>query len=200
MIPVFPNFKKLELTDKKDVEKFTSNFPPYSDFNFVSMWSWNIHKSMMISQLNKNLVVLFTDYTSNKHFLSFIGENNIQETFTELVSFSKKKYHTDCLKLIPEEIINTIPKSVFKIEPDRDSYDYIYSLANMANMNNWSKNTCGKTIRRFIKSNSNYNVKQFSVEDVPKDEYKKLFKKWAEIREIGDIFELNEYKAFERLL
>ncbi len=80
MIPVFPNFKKLELSDKKEVEKFTSEFPPYSDFNFISMWIWDIADNMMISQLNKNLVVVFNDYLSGKPFISFLGKNKISET------------------------------------------------------------------------------------------------------------------------
>ncbi|HAS80439.1 MAG: hypothetical protein UR25_C0005G0063 [Candidatus Nomurabacteria bacterium GW2011_GWE1_32_28] len=200
MIPLFPDFKKIELTDKKDIEKFTSKFPPYSDFNFFSMWIWNIHNGILISQLNKNLIVVFNDYMSGKHFLSFVGENKISETVSELIAFSKKKYNVDSIRLIPEEIVNVISKSEFKIETDRDSYDYIYSLANLSNMNNWSQNTSGKGIRRFIKSNPNYFVKRFSLDDAPKEEFKKLFKKWAENRNVDDHFELNEYKAFERLL
>ena len=30
MIPKFPKFKKLEITDKDDIESFTKNYPPYS--------------------------------------------------------------------------------------------------------------------------------------------------------------------------
>lgn len=41
MIPKFPEFKKLELSNKEEIENFTSKFPPYSDFNFVSMWCWD---------------------------------------------------------------------------------------------------------------------------------------------------------------
>ena len=70
MIPEFPEFKKLELSDKEEVEKITSKFPPYSDFNFVSMWSWNIENKIWISQLYGNLVVHFTDYLTDGTFLS----------------------------------------------------------------------------------------------------------------------------------
>ena len=66
MIPQFPEFKSLELSDKKDIESFTKRFPPYSDFNFVSMWSWDIKEEIRISQLNGNLVVRFTDYLTGK--------------------------------------------------------------------------------------------------------------------------------------
>lgn len=200
MIQKFPEFKKLELTDKEEVEKFTSEFPPYSDFNFTTLWIWNIDDKITISELNNNLIIVFCDYLSGKSFISFIGKNKISETISELIKFSEKKYQTPFLKLIPEEVVNVISKSMFKIEPDRDSYEYIYSSASLANMNNWSQNTSGKNIRRFIKSNPSYSVKQFTIENLPKEEFKKIFKEWAENKNIDNHFELNEYKAFERLL
>lgn len=200
MIPEFPNFKKLELSDKTEVEKFTRRYPPYSDFNFVSMWSWDIYNSMRVSQLNKNLVVLFNDYLSREKFLSFIGENLVPETTTELISFSKKNYKVNFMKLIPEEVASLMPLTLFKTEQDRDSYDYVYSVTHLANMNNWSKNTSGKRVRKFLKLDLNYTIRDLSVEEIDKNEYRNLFKKWADSKNIDNHFELNEYKAFERFL
>src|SRR3989344_9175835 len=91
MIPKFPQFKNLELSDKKDVEKFTSQFPPYSDFNFVSMWSWDVKGEMRLSTLNDNLVVRFTDYLTGKPFYSFLGNNKVNETAQTLINLSKKE-------------------------------------------------------------------------------------------------------------
>lgn len=85
MIPEFPEFKKLELSDKKDIEQFTSKFPPYSDFNFVSMWSWDIKGEMRVSQLNDNLVVRFTDYLTGEPFYSFLGNNKVNDTAEKLL-------------------------------------------------------------------------------------------------------------------
>ena len=89
MIPKFPNFKKLELTDKKEVEKITFKFPPYSDFNFTNMWSWNLKNEMGLSILNDNLVVKFIDYVNGQPFLSFLGDNLVNETVRELIIFSE---------------------------------------------------------------------------------------------------------------
>ena len=200
MLPEFPKMKSIELSDREDVEKFTRKFPPYSDFNFVSMWSWDIHNKMMLSQLNNNLIVLFNDYVSGKYFLSFIGENKIFDTASELISFSKKNYQVNFLKLIPEEMINTLSESTFIIESDRDSYDYVYSVAHLMNMNNWSKNSSGKRIRKFLKSNLDYTIKQFHIDEILKEEYEGMFKRWAKNKNIDNHFELNEYKAFERFL
>lgn len=200
MIPQFPQFKKIELTDINDVENFTSKFPPYSDFNFASMWSWDINGKMRLSVLYNNLVVLFTDYNSGNNFLSFIGKNNIPETISELIHFSKTNYKINYLKLVPEEVVDNILPSSFLIKTDRDSYDYVYSVAHLANMNNWTKGSYGKKIRKFIKSNNNYSINNLSIKEIQVEDYKKIFKKWAQNKNIDNYFELNEYKAFNRFL
>src|SRR3989344_6357117 len=119
MIPEFPEFKNLELSDKEDVEKFTGKFPPYSDFNFVSMWSWDIKGEMRLSMLNENLVVRFTDYLTGEPFYSFLGDNKVNETVEELLEFSKKESLPLELKLIPEEVVKDLDQIKFKAIEDR---------------------------------------------------------------------------------
>lgn len=200
MIPTFPDFKKLELSDKKDVEKFTSKFPPYSDFNFISMWIWNLKGEMKLSILNGNLVVKFTDYMNGKPFLSFLGKNKISETAQELIKFSEKKYEKKSLKLIPEEIANDLNKLGFIVKPDPNSHDYVYSISRLATMNAWPQNTLSKGIRRFIKKYPDYVVKQSFLQEIKKEEYLGMFKKWADNKKITDHFEMNEFKALKRIL
>src|SRR3990167_9981485 len=103
MIPEFPHFKKLELADKKDVEKFTQKYPPYSDFNFVSMWSWDIKGEMRLSTLNNNLVVRFTDYLTGEPFYSFLGDNKVNETAEKLLDFTLEEEIKPKLHLIADE-------------------------------------------------------------------------------------------------
>ena len=155
-IPEFPKFKEIELSDKPAIKAFTSQFPPYSDYNFTALWSWswNKEKKMMISQLNGNFVVLFNDYDTNKCFLSFLGIHKVSETADTLTAYSKKHYETSELKLIPEITANLLPKSEFVVADDRDSYDYIYSLADLANMNTWTKNSSSRS----NKKNSSGNI------------------------------------------
>ena len=111
MIPEFPQFKKLELSDKKDVEKFTSLFAPYSDFNFASLWSWNIKDEMRLSVLNGNLVVHFTNYLTEELFYSFLGDKKINETAETTISVS-----AGIVKLKPRFVIlNIISRSIINI-------------------------------------------------------------------------------------
>lgn len=128
MIPEFPEFKKLELSDREEIESFTKKFPPYSDFNFNSMWAWNINDDVRLSQLNNNLIVRFSDYVTGKPFYSFFGLSNIQDTFSSLLDLSKSENLSPCLKLISEEVIKYCNPEKFIFAEDRDHFDYILSV------------------------------------------------------------------------
>lgn len=200
MIPEFPQFKKLELSDRKEVELFNSKFPPYSDFNFISMYVWDTKEEMMISKLNNNLVVRFTDYIDGQPFFSFFGDNKVAETADILIEYSKQNYKKSHLRLIPEHTAMFLSKDDhFELEYDIDSFDYIYEVEHLANMDKWPQHTSGKHVRSFSKNFLDYRVAHSAVNEVNKEDYLNLFKKWAENRNILDGATNNEYIALDRI-
>lgn len=201
-IPDFPEFKDLSLMDRSAVERLTKKFKPYSDFNFSSLWAWSVKSKAQISKLNKNLIIILNDYITNKPNLSFIGSNKVNETANTLIKFSEDHQHkyNHSLKLIPEETAELLSKKNFIISTDQDAFDYIYPIANLANMNNWPKSRSRKNIRQFKKLYPNYLIKVSSIHNINKEEHLKMFQTWAKNKDIPNYPELNEYKAFQRFL
>lgn len=150
MIPQFPEWKSLELNDKEEVEKITSKYPPYSDFNFVSMWSWDIKDDMRISQLNGNLVVRFTDYLNGQPFFSFLGDNMVNETAEALLEFSKKEGMGAELKLVPECATKGIDTSKFEVKEDMDHFDYIILLSILKEYNTSHTRSRKKAVKSLL--------------------------------------------------
>lgn len=134
MIPVFPEFKQVDSSDRQAVESHTHRFPPYSDINFVSLWTWDVTGERKISELNGNLVILFTDYKTHKPVLSFLGINGVPETIKTLLKYSEENALPAQLKLIPEVSLEGSDSSNLHIEEDRDNFDYIYSVAELSKM------------------------------------------------------------------
>lgn len=201
MIPEFPDFKKLELTDEKEIKKFNELFLPYSDMVFTNLWSWDIYHKVILSKLHNNLVIVLNDDFSDDSFVTFIGKNNIKETAKQLIEFSSHHYHKPYLKFINEEMVKLIGDTQdFEIKEDENAHNYIYSVSHLANMNTWPRSTCAKNIRRFINKYPHYAIKVFSVNDVSFEHHKEVFKKWSHHKGVVHYFDLNEYKAFERLL
>ncbi len=129
MIPEFPKFKKLEITDKEEVEKITSQFPPYSDFNFTSLWCWDLLGETKISELKGNLVVKFSDYLTGAPFYSFIGNQNVDFVLGSMAAMNLAPSYSEIkLKLIVEDSVSAIKnKERYKITHDPDNYDYVFS-------------------------------------------------------------------------
>lgn len=134
MISNFPNFKKVQITDREAVETHTNRCDPYSDFNFTSLWAWDTSGERMISECNGNLVVRFTDYSTHEPFMSFFGTNETEQTARMLIDYSKAEGLTTTLKLVPEVSIEDIRSSVLKVVEDRDNFDYVYSIPKLASL------------------------------------------------------------------
>ncbi len=202
MIPKFPTFKKLELSDKKEIERITKDFPPYSDFNFVSLWSWNTKNRIRVSMLNKNLVVQFSDYITGEPFLSFIGKHEVSATAFELLEFSNKKLKKNILQLVPEELSLHFKfrNSPFDIDSSRDDADYIHLSEHLAVMNTWHKSSKSKSLRKTIAVFPEYTLKIQPLNKINKKEYLSMFHKWSLNKHAHHAYDLNEYKAFRRFL
>ncbi len=202
MIPEFPEFKKLELTDKADVESFTSKFPPYSDYSFVSMWAWDIKGDMRISQLNGNLVVLFTDYLTGKPFYSFLGNNKTNETAEKLMELSVKDGLAPILKLLPEESLKDLNLVKFKIEEDRDHFDYLYLTQELKDMTGGKFAKKRNQVSLFLKNYPGVEAKIIDLKDKNiQGGIVNLFLEWLK-RKVAqeEIFESHEEVAVSRLI
>ncbi len=203
MIPEFPEFKKLELSDKKDIEKFTSEYPPYSDFNFVSMWSWDIKGEMRFSQLYGNLVVRFTDYITGEPFYSFLGNNKVNETAEKLIGLSKKENLGAELKLVPEDSIKGLDISKFKIKEDRDNFDYMYNIEHLSSLRGSRYETHRNQINQFYKKNKNWKVNVVNFQDIHhKKDILNLYEQWLKNRGGNSLDKeyKNEFLALSKLL
>ena len=153
MIPQFPNFKNIELSDKEGVENITKQYPPYSDFNFTSMWSWDTEEKISLSELDGNLILKFIDYLDNKPFYSFIGNQNTRNIINLLLDLSKKEKLTPLLKLVPDYSVKNLKPNEFEIIEDRDNFDYIYEMSALYENKGGKFQRKRNIIKNFLKAN-----------------------------------------------
>src|SRR5437867_2092568 len=128
MLPDFPTFKGLEIEDKRLIEPYIAHLPPYSDFQFGNLWSWNILEKTKLSVLNSNLVLLLYDTFLHSPLVTFIGSQSIPETANTLIEYSKSTLGLNQLGLVPLEIANELQEAGFTVVPDEDNNDYVFSV------------------------------------------------------------------------
>ena len=196
MIPTFPDFKSLELADFKEVSEKTKKYPPYSDFNFVSLWSWNTHNKISLSSLNGNLVICFTDYITGEPFLSFLGHRKVGDTVKKLLQYSENRGIKGGLKLVPGHAIKKVSLKKYNILEDIDHNDYIIASKTFSNYDTKKTRTKKNSVNQFLKKFSP-TVSELNIQnEKTKKELFTLFKKWSKKKDLMDI--QNEMVALKR--
>jgi uncharacterized protein len=201
-LPKFPDFKRLELQDRHQFYQFTKDLPPYSDYNFVSLWSYDVEEDTLISNLNGNLVIRLRDYITNELSYSFFGNFKVIETVEELVGYMEGKGTKPILKLIPEinfEHHQQLIHHHFTVVEDRDNFDYIFSLEKISNLPGSEYAGKRNKIARLLREHPNVEAKLIDLKN--EENHKHLlyiFSHWGEYKETEDT--AHEFKALKRLL
>lgn len=206
MIPDYPSFKLLELSDKSVIESFTNKYRPYSDFNFVSLWSYNIHNKVRIASISENLVILFEDYISGDLFYSILGDFNIQKSVEVLLDSAKEQKYLPYLKLVPEEtvqkLLSSLETQTVQCIEDRDNDDYILDIENLIKLSGDEYRAKRNFINRFINHfGEKTNVQILDLHDsLIQSNILNLFYIWEENHHIKRTDSQNELQALNNLL
>jgi hypothetical protein len=202
MLTRFPEFKTITIDSREHIDSIVSKFPPYSDFNFVSMHSWNIKDSMQISELDGNLVVLFKDYTSDKSFLSFIGDQNVDQTIETLLGYAPSHGFGSELHLIPEHVITLIKDAdKFIVTEDRDNHDYIILALKLGELEGQDYASKRKGVNKFKAEYANrMHTKKLEINEQSAREIVNSFHNWRQESGKSHIETADELGALHRLL
>ncbi len=198
MTPQFPQFKKIELSDKATIKSFTNTDKPYSDFDFTTLWMWDMDGVRAWTELDGNLVIRFTDYITREIFYSFFGYNNVEENIKKLMEFIDSEGLETTLRLVPESIIEQISAGghIVSIEEDENNFDYVYTINNLVTYPGYSYSQQRKMMNRFVSRYEDVHVVPLDLK-MDQEKIKKLTTIWEE----GKIFgQYDEREAFERVL
>jgi len=198
MIPSFPSFKKLELSDKADIEAYTSKYPLYSDFEFESLWVWDVKAEMEISELNGNLVVKFTDYTTGEPFLSFLGDQAVDETAQSLLEVSMKDQEISTLHLVPEIAASELDPLKFVVQESRDHFDYVCEVNRHLAYEAPELKSHRKLLRQFNEAYPGFERAQFDMtKRESQEEITDVYRRWDQNK---GFITLSEAFAYDRFL
>ena len=202
MLPLFPKFKHLELSDACAVQQYTSRYAPFSDFNFASLWAWNTDNGVLVSEMNGNLIVRLTDHVTGEVFYSLLGEGNVNEVVAALIELSSKERLQPRLRLVPDVVAGQLDKDVFSITEDDKHADYILLVDRLCSYEGAQLASKRNEVRKFLRSCADT---RFAVLDLgdPKtgEQARALFERWNERkRDCHEGEAAREFKAFERCL
>lgn len=168
-IAQYPKLSPLKLAHKKTIEEFTGRFLPYSDFNFTSLYCWDIDGSIKVSWLNENLVIKMPDYLTGKPIYSILGEKSIDESIKTLLSDFK------VLNLVPRVVVKKIEdRNSMSIKQDRAGFDYIYLISDLADMAGQKYKKKRNKIHKFEKILGGHDIEVMKLKKLNKQQVEEL--------------------------
>lgn len=201
MIPDFPVFAPIHLSQKKEVDDLVCDHDPYSDFNFISMYCWD-KGDIALSLLEGNLVVQFNDYADpKKTFLSFLGIEKPNDIANRLLDYSSKKLGVETLSLIPQATAKKLDPALFAIEEDENQHDYVYSIKEHIDLIGRKFKKRRNLHKKFIEQYGERAVVTMEQE-LSEDRWGiivQLVKEWKDIKKDQGSYSEEEYEAFVRL-
>jgi len=199
-------FKKIELEDLAQIKQFCSNYEPYSDFNALSIWTYNTKDLAEYYFYNNNLVIKFTDYLTSEIFLTLLGTTEIGNTLTAVFNYARENKIDQTLKLIPEITANIArqDKNSLEITEDPDNFDYIFSFESIMKLEGSHYKDERNLCHNFIKSHPNNQIDVLDINDRKvKTLLSDIYNKWISNKTAlgkDEVEKETELTAFNRLL
>lgn len=203
-LPDFPSFGKLDITHKEILRQIASNFPTYSDFNFVSLFTWDTEGAISISLLHDNLIIKFSDYQDGSIYLTFLGSNDLEKTIDALLEYCQDQGIQTELKLIGEAVIDSLganSRDKYVIKEDRDNHDYILSANNMSDISNFHPKKRTK-INAFLRQyDGKFECKELDLDsEETHNQIRQLLRDWQLVKNRDTEEIKREFMAIDRSL
>lgn len=198
MRPEFPSFVALAREHKTNIEAAGADILPYSDFNFTSLWCWDVRQETRLSYLFDNLVVVLSDYLSGEPCHTFLGTNRVQETASTLLRYRESIGLSPILKFIPQEITTDIAPEDLEIHEDTCNFDYILDIERLTTFQGSALKPHRNLVTKFSKL---FKIEPRVLtlhETQTQSALIAFFQKWAETRRKTTEETANEFNAFIR--
>lgn len=186
--------EKKELIDSFLKELDTEN----SELTFTNLFMWRKSYNVRFTVASGCLVII-SRYKNQPYTVYFpIGDENKKEALEKIISaIGKKNYQLRLSDTSEFDALNSFYPSKYELHEDSDSFDYIYSIADLTSLLGKKYHSKRNFINRF---ESSYNYTYAALTPHDREECMCLFEKWY-AEKTDDIPGLSEsYEAVRELL
>lgn len=169
--PVFPEFKPLLLEDRSFVQGFFDQAAiDACEYSFGNNFIWRHIEKARWTTLRGNLGLVFDCADRPSYALAPIGGTGIPETIRDLLAVVPR------LARVPAAFVQSFGTD-FLCEPERDEFDYVYAVEDLAELAGKKFDGKRNRIRKFERE---HQWRYLSLDNGHLDAGRKLFEEWFE--------------------
>ena len=175
MLPEYPNFKTLELSDLgKIISHFKNHKATVCELAVANLFIWQEFDHPRLTIINDNLCILITPLNEPPFFLEPIGKNKLIETVAICLKDSGR------LARLSEEFLFHLPIENYHVLCSRDQSDYVYERRALAELKGKKYDGKRNHINSFERRHQDYIFGPLKPEQ--KESCLNLFENWFAMR------------------
>jgi hypothetical protein len=135
-LPEFPKFRSLAIEDKALLDPlFKEMQPQMSELTFTNLFVWNEAEPVQLSRLDKTVLLQRKRIRDGKNVhLPPLGKEPISAVLKRLKEATVENQSEMLLYGINGEQAKQLSVEGFRVEPDRDDWDYVYLTSDLGNL------------------------------------------------------------------
>ncbi|OGS36502.1 MAG: hypothetical protein A2293_00565 [Elusimicrobia bacterium RIFOXYB2_FULL_49_7] len=180
-IPTFPEFSPIDCGHKEELRSAFRQHPPdISEFSTGFLYGYSDNFKHEVTRLNGNICIAGNLHYQHSFFPP-IGGNRIAETIETCLAYLKSKYGKGRINAVPKTLAaQYLSDPRFKVSDDRDNYDYVYLVQDLAQLHGSLYQSKRNFVRQFEKKYL-YEYKALTPDII--EQCKHLQEKWCSLRE-----------------
>jgi uncharacterized protein len=181
MIPQFPDFIPLEIAQRDEIADHLKLTPRDTcELTIGNLFIWQDFDRPQVTTINDNVCVLITPSNEPPYFLEPFGALRLKET----VDICLK--HAGRISRASEMFTAILPPGLYKTEPLRNHFDYIYETKTLAELKGKKYDGKRNHVKKFGQRNPGYEYVPLGPSH--KEEALALFERWFAAREESKYF------------
>jgi hypothetical protein len=129
------DFRPLLFEDKPSVDAALAADPPEtSELTFTNLWVWRRKRTVAIARDADGAVALLCEEHGERFFLPPIGAPDVAAVAARLLAHANGAGFAFALRRVPAAMARTLAAAGFAAAPDRDNFDYVYVVRDLATL------------------------------------------------------------------
>jgi hypothetical protein len=126
-------FRPLAFDDKPLLDAALAADPPEtSELTFTNLWVWRRKRAVAIARDEDGALALLCEEHGERFFLPPVGPLDPTATATRLLAHAHAAGFPFSMRRVPAAMARTLASAGYAAIPDRDNFDYVYAVRDLA--------------------------------------------------------------------
>ena len=185
-LPEFPEFRNLSLKDKAFLDMlFKQMQPQISELTFTNLYVWKDAEPVQLTRVNETVLLRRKRIGDGKNvFLPPLEREPILGVLRRMKDATIDRHSEMLLYGIDSEQGRQLGLEGYRVEPDRDDWDYVYLTSDLAYLQGDKYHSKRNFVTRCL---SNYKCEYKKIDSPVVNDCLQLQTEWCDLRKCGSV-------------